>query len=126
MMGRCTCFAWTLLALLGCGGATPRSGPEPVPLGTWCEEASAMLCEAIADECFGGAGGFAEGCTESSLPGCLAGRDASSASGRTYDDLAACHASLRPMSCEELGYATGTGLAGSGPIADHCAARPPP
>lgn len=86
----------------------------------WCKEVNGKLCNSVARSCFKGMAGFAEGCLDSALPSCLAGRDPASSSGRTSTDLDRCLAAIEPLSCQELGL----GL-GSGKLAAVCGASAP-
>ena len=109
------------VADLGCGGPQ-KKGEElnPVSLGDWCKEVNSKLCNSVAQSCFKGMSGFADGCLQSAMPSCLAGRDGHSPSGRTKGDLANCISGIQPLSCKELGK----GL-GSGKMAELCGATAP-
>jgi hypothetical protein len=108
-----------LLFVASCGGAQRRTGSDMVPLGEWCEVGTATLCRALEERCFSGMSGAAAGCMETSVDACLAGRSPSQSSGRTYTQLGACLDVIAPLSCAQLGFATG-----SGALAAVCSASP--
>lgn len=109
-----------LTTLFGCSGAQVRDAKAQVSLGEWCQQVSGKLCELTGSRCFGGIAGVADGCRNTAVPSCLAGRDPALPSGRQGADLDRCLAALAPLSCEQLG----AGL-GSGQLATFCSATAP-
>ena len=108
----------------GCGGAPPAPAlPAPgqaVYLGEWCQRICGTFCQTAASRCFPGMAGFEEGCRQSAMQGCLAGRSLATPSGRTGADLASCLEYLDGIACHDLGAAL------TNPVgARLCAARAP-
>jgi hypothetical protein len=98
-----------LAVLAGCPGVQLREPNAPVPLGEWCQVVSSKMCELTARACFNGMSGVADGCKDTAIPSCLAGRDPQTPSGRLGGDLNACLAKLEPLSCAQLGAGMGSG-----------------
>jgi hypothetical protein len=108
--------------LLGACGATQHpQASGPVPLDAWCRELGATYCSAIADRCLGGMAGAADGCRDSFLSSCLAGRAPATPSGRDHGELSQCVARVRGLTCEGLGAAMADPA-----FAAACAAKAPP
>lgn len=98
-----------VLVMAGCTGAQLREPNAPVPLGEWCQVVSSKVCDLTARACFNGMSGVADGCKDTAIPGCLAGRDPQTPSGRNGGDLNACMARLEPLNCAQLGAGMGSG-----------------
>ena len=105
-------MAWLPLAVAlgtaGCGAPPAPALPAPgqaVYLGEWCQQVCRKFCNATASRCFPGMAGFEEGCQQSALQSCLAGRSLATPSGRTGADLASCLDYLDGVSCRDLGAA---------------------
>jgi hypothetical protein len=99
-----------LLALLaGCATVPKRPPTEPASLGDWCDQLGNAVCTAMADRCFGGMSGVADGCRQSFPAACLAGRAPTTPSGRTWGDVDNCRTTIRQQSCEGLGATIGSG-----------------
>lgn len=109
-----------LLLTSGCATVPQHAASDPASLGTWCGQVGAAMCRALADRCFSGMSGVAEGCNDTIVGPCLAGRAAETPSGRSFGELDQCVAQIRSLSCEGLG----AGL-GSGALAQPCSARAP-
>jgi hypothetical protein len=107
-----------LCAVAGCATVPAHVSTDPVPLGDWCREAGNAMCTSLADRCFNGMRGVAEGCNEQMSGNCLGGRSAATGSGRSWGELDQCVAQIRGLTCEGLG----AGL-GSGSLAQTCAAH---
>lgn len=98
-----------VLAWGGCAGVQLREPNTPVSLGDWCQVVSSKVCDLTARACFNGMSGVADGCKDTAIPGCLAGRDPQTPSGRLGGDLNTCLAKLEPLSCAQLGAGMGSG-----------------
>jgi hypothetical protein len=96
-------------ALTACATVPKHAGTDPVTVGAWCDDVGAVNCKAMADRCFGGLSGVAEGCRDSFRTTCLAGRASDTPAGRTYDELRRCTDYVASLSCEGLGAAVGSG-----------------
>jgi hypothetical protein len=107
-----------LVFLAACATAPSHPANEAMSLGAWCHEAGRAMCKALADKCFNGMDGVADGCNETVEAPCLAGRARDSSSGRTWGELDQCVAQMRSLTCEGLGAGMG-----SGSLAQSCAAR---
>ena len=115
-----------VLCLFACGGASLPTGPAPVPLDEWCEVVTERLCEQMADACMNGMQAAADGCMDTGVPACIAGRDASGPSGHTYDDLNECVSTVESLGCAELGTAIGQMAFDQGPLQRCSIADPSP
>ncbi len=107
-----------MVLLAGCATAPQHAATDPATLGDWCDHVGTAMCTAMADRCFNGMAGFADGCRDSARPACLAGRSPDSSSGRTWGDLEHCRSTLSSLTCEGLGASVG-----SGQLSTQCAAR---
>lgn len=108
--GRLLFFGSLLLsATIACSGTQVRDSNAPISLGDWCKTVSSKVCDLTAKACFNGMSGVADGCKDTAIPGCLAGRDPQMPSGRTGADLNACMAKLAPLTCQALGAGMGSG-----------------
>jgi hypothetical protein len=107
-----------ILLVAACATAPSHPAGDPVPLGTWCQQAGAAMCKSFADRCFNGLSAVAEGCNETFESSCLAGRPRDAATGRNYGELDQCVARIRSLSCEGLGAGIG-----SGALAQTCSVR---
>jgi len=107
-----------VLFVAACGATAPSVRPDgTVTLGDWCRETTREMCATLARQCFAGLGGVEEGCRDTAVSSCLAGRDAQMSSGRRADELTRCTSTIRAQSCEGLGAGIG-----SGALATTCAA----
>jgi hypothetical protein len=117
--------AGVLLAvgLAGCGGPPAPALPAPgatVFLGEWCQHVGRTFCRATAEQCFGGSTSFEQGCQQSAVEGCLAGRSLATPAGRTGAELRGCLEYLDGIACKDLGAALANPVGAS-----LCAARAP-
>lgn len=105
-----------LSLLVACGGSSLPTGPAPVPLDEWCQVMTERLCGQMSDQCMSGNRSVEQGCVDGGVPTCIAGRDPSSPSGRTYDDLNACVSTVESLECASLGNAIGQMAMHQGPL----------
>lgn len=98
------CALSLVLVSFALGCVPRRVGPDPVPVGEWCQAYGDAMCVWVHESCTQGAAvPPGEECGRRNAAACLAGRPRGQSSGRSYDELNACIDYLEALDCTELG-----------------------
>ena len=109
---------FVVFTIAACAASPKHVGSDPVTIGDWCGDVGRKFCDTMVSRCMRNLAGFADGCRESFVPSCVAGRGEAEPAGRTYDELHACLQHVDGLSCEGL-----AGGVGSGELLEKCGVR---
>jgi hypothetical protein len=95
-----------VVVLAACSGGQRGpggGGGGDVSLRDWCAQLTPLVCKRVGS-CVGSED-IADGCIETAIPSCIAGRDGNKSSGHDEAELEACATVFKTTACEGYGDA---------------------